>query len=53
LTALGTAGPGQTLETTARKSSGCQQLVAVITNVSETAANPDASEERSYALATR
>ena len=53
LTALGAAAAGQTLTATVRKSSGCQQLVAVITNVAETAANPTASEERGYTLSTR
>jgi hypothetical protein len=51
-TLQGGAGPGQTASTTVRKSLGCQQLVAVITNVAQTAANPAASEERGYALTT-
>jgi hypothetical protein len=46
------AAPGQTAASTVRRSLDCQQLVAVIANVAQTAANPDASEERAYTLAT-
>jgi hypothetical protein len=41
-----------TIQGTASKSSSCQQLVAVITNLAETAANPDTSEQRAYTLST-
>jgi hypothetical protein len=46
------AGPGQTAATTVRRSLDCQQLVAVIANVAQTAANPSASEARGYTLTT-
>jgi hypothetical protein len=48
----GLAGPGGKIQGTASKSSSCQQLVAVITNLAETAANPDTSEQRGYTLST-
>jgi hypothetical protein len=51
-TLKGLAGPGRAIQGTASKSSSCQQLVAVITNLAETAANPDASEQRGYTLST-
>ena len=44
------AGAGQTASTTVRKSSDCQQLVAVVTNVAQTGDNPTSSEPRGYTL---
>jgi hypothetical protein len=46
------AGAGQTASTTVRKSLGCQQLVAVITNVAQSGADPATSEDRAYTLTT-
>ncbi len=53
LTALSAlAGPGATAQATLRKTAGCQQVVAVVTNIAETAPNPDTSESRAYTIST-
>ena len=47
------AAAGQTITRSVTGSAGCRQLVAVITNLAQTAANPPSSAQRSYTLSTR
>lgn len=49
----GQIGKGKKKSATVQQSNQCDQIVAVITNVAQTAPNPPSSENRSYRLSTR